>query len=149
MSFKNILCAIDFSDCSRKAMQAAVDMARESGASLTLVHVWHVPALGVVGQAPLPPDMTAAIVADASSGLAAWKREAEARGAARISTVLAGGIPWHEIVELLRRKPEYDVVVMGTHGRSGLKHVLLGSVAEKVVRHAPCPVLVIRERAAT
>jgi nucleotide-binding universal stress UspA family protein len=144
MSFKQILCAIDFSDSSRQAMRAAVELARDSGASLTLFHVWHVPALFVFGQAPLPPDITADIVADATRGLAQWKSEAEKLGAKRISTRLAGGIPWHEIVEALKRNREYDLVVMGTDGRTGLKHSLLGSVAEKVVRHAPCPVLVVR-----
>lgn len=146
MSFKQILCPVDFSDCSRQAMRVAVDLARESGASLTLFHAWHVPALLVFGQAPLPPDITSDIVADAGRGLAKWKSEAEGLGAKRISTSLAGGIPWHEIVEVLKRNPEYDLVVMGTHGRTGLKHSLLGSVAEKVARHAPCPVLVVRQR---
>ena len=48
----------------------------------------------------------------------------------------------------LSSDPSYDLAVIGTHGRTGLKHVLLGSVAERVVRHAPCPVLVVRTRAA-
>ena len=50
------------------------------------------------------------------------------------------------LVTALRNDPAYDLAVVGTHGRTGLKHVLLGSVAEKVVRHAPCAVLVVRER---
>ena len=52
-------------------------------------------------------------------------------------------MPWDETVKLLGRD-NYDLVVLGTHGRTGLKHVLLGSVAEKVVRHAPCAALVVR-----
>jgi nucleotide-binding universal stress UspA family protein len=82
----------------------------------------------------------------AENDLARWKGEAEQLGARRVSTVLATGAPWHEIVEIARRDPAIDLIVMGTHGYTGLKHVLMGSVAEKVVRHAPCPVLAARAR---
>ena len=60
--------------------------------------------------------------------------------------MFATGTPWNETVAIAKRDPSIDLIVMGTHGRTGLKHALLGSVAEKVVRHAPCPVLVARDR---
>jgi nucleotide-binding universal stress UspA family protein len=60
-------------------------------------------------------------------------------------TVVRNGTPSMEIVELANTLPA-DIIIISTHGRSGLKHVLMGSVAEHVVRHAPCPVLVVRER---
>jgi nucleotide-binding universal stress UspA family protein len=63
-----------------------------------------------------------------------------------VSTTILTGTPWHEVVELLRKDESFDLVMVGTHGHTGLKHVLLGSVAERIVRHAPCPVLVVRTR---
>jgi nucleotide-binding universal stress UspA family protein len=56
-----------------------------------------------------------------------------------------GGVPWQEVVDAARES-DADLIIVATHGHTGLAHVLLGSVAERVVRHAPCPVLVVRER---
>jgi nucleotide-binding universal stress UspA family protein len=60
-----------------------------------------------------------------------------------VTPLVTRGQPFHEICEVAKGR-QVDVIVMGTHGRSGLSHVLLGSVAERVVRHAPCPVLMVR-----
>jgi nucleotide-binding universal stress UspA family protein len=59
-------------------------------------------------------------------------------------TLLVHGVPFHEIVDAAQRR-HADLIIMGTHGRTGLTHIFLGSVAEKVVRLAPCPVLVVRQ----
>jgi nucleotide-binding universal stress UspA family protein len=146
MTFRKILCPIDFSDCSRSAMLAAIELAKETGASLTLLHAWHFPAYAFAGEAPIPASLIQDVAADAERTLARWRDGARALGAERLSISLVEGVAWDRIVETLQRDPTYDLCVMGTHGRTGLKHVLLGSVAEKVVRHAPCPVLVIRPR---
>ena len=127
-------------------MRTAVQLARESGGSLTLLHVWHFPAYAFAAEAPIPDNLIQELAADAERTLVDWAREAMALGAARLSTSLVEGVPWDRIVSELGRDPAYDLAVLGTHGRTGLKHVLLGSVAEKVVRHAPCPVLVVRQR---
>jgi nucleotide-binding universal stress UspA family protein len=66
------------------------------------------------------------------------------RGVTDVGTRLAEGVAWHEIVETARSE-ECDLIVVGTHGRSGIGHVLMGSVAEKVVRKAGCPVLAVRK----
>ncbi len=146
MTFQKILCPIDFSECSKSAMRTAVQLARESGAPLTLLHVWHFPAYAFAPDAPIPVNLIQELAADAECSLVEWGRDAKALGAERVSTLLVEGVPWDRIVDTLGRDPSYDLAVMGTHGRTGLKHVLLGSVAEKVVRHAPCPVLVVRQR---
>ncbi len=145
MSFHKILCPIDFSDCSRAAMRTAIELAKESGASVTLLHAWHFPAYAFA-EAPVPASVIQEIADEAKRKLLQWTRDAEKLGAARLSSQVAEGVPWDQIVRTLEREPSYDLVVMGTHGRTGLKHVLVGSVAEQVVRHAPCPVLVVRSR---
>ena len=146
MSFQKILCPVDFSDSSREAMRVAVDLARQTGASLALLHAWNFPAYLFAGEAPIPVNLAQDLAADAERGLEQWRSDARALGAERLSVFLVEGIPWDRIVDMLQSEPSYDLCVMGTHGRTGLKHVLLGSVAEKVVRHAPCPVLVVRAR---
>jgi nucleotide-binding universal stress UspA family protein len=143
MIFKKILCPLDFSACSKNAMNVAVRLAVESHAELVLVHAWHLQALAFAGETPIPSDAVDAMARDAERELAKAKAEATKLGADRVTTQILMGAPWDQIVELAR-KEAVDLVVMGTHGRTGLKHVLLGSVAEKVVRHAPCSVLVVR-----
>lgn len=144
MNLRKILCPVDFSACSREAMRTAIELAGPE-TELVLIHVWQAPY--VYG-----PDTTVAATffaesrALAEEELAAARSEAEQRGPRRVSSVLASGTPWHEIVDAARRDPAIDLIVIGTHGRTGLGHVILGSVAEKVVRHAPVPVLVVRER---
>lgn len=145
MTFKRILCAIDFSEPSHEAMMVAASMAVDVGAKLALVHVWQAPFLAQVG-AMVTDEMLAKLTEAAASSLAAAKLEVEGAGVSNVDTKLLAGAPWDRIVDELTSDPSYDLVVMGTQGRTGLKRVLLGSVAENVVRHAPCAVLVIRRR---
>jgi universal stress protein A len=72
-----------------------------------------------------------------------WIAEAHALGATNVDAIFLAGNPADEIIELLHKDPSFDLVVVGTHGRTGLAHVLLGSVAEKIVRRSPCAVLAI------
>jgi nucleotide-binding universal stress UspA family protein len=139
MSFRKILCPTDFSEGSRQALRLAIDKLG-ADAHLVLAHVWQPPYV-YGADAGIPGSVFLETKTLAENALARWKSEAERLGAQRVSTVLATGSPWHEIVELARRDHAIDLIVMGTHGYTGLKHLLLGSVAEQVVRHAPCPVL--------
>jgi nucleotide-binding universal stress UspA family protein len=82
----------------------------------------------------------------AEAHLVAWKGEAEALGAGTVATAKSVGEPASEIAEVARRGG-FDLVVVGTHGRTGLRHALLGSVAERVVRKVACPVLTVRPEA--
>jgi nucleotide-binding universal stress UspA family protein len=143
MSFKKILCPIDFSTGSRHAMSVAVRLAREADAELVLVHAWYVPAAMFPAEEPLPPQLLQRLNDDAQQGLDAAVRDAAALGAKRLTSKLLHGVPWSTIVETLH-DPAFDLVVIGVNGRTGLARFLLGSVAEKVVRHAPCPVLTVR-----
>jgi universal stress protein A len=142
-TFKNILCAVDFSACSRDALAVASDLAARSGASLTLVHVWE-PPMYISSEMPASGDLVRMIVDDADRAMAEYVATAKAVGVQVVRSQIINGIAWNEIVKFVEANPALDLVVMGTHGRTGLKHVLVGSVAEKVVRHARCAVLVIR-----
>jgi nucleotide-binding universal stress UspA family protein len=143
MSFHKILCPIDFSAGSQHAMRVAVRLAEESSAELALVHVWYVPASVYPSEFPLPAQLLQRMSDDAQRGLDAAVAEAGALGARRVSGKLLTGVPWHRLADELA-EPAFDLAVIGTHGRTGLARILLGSVAEKVVRHAPCSVLVAR-----
>jgi len=147
-TFKNILCPVDFSDSSRHALTVATELARSSNAALTLAHIWQPPLplyVTPVGtpDAAVSGELIQAMVDDAERSLADWEATARAAGVASLQSKMLSGVPWDEIVKLALDS-HADLVVMGTHGRTGLTHVLIGSVAEKVVRHAPCAVLVVR-----
>ena len=144
MKVRRILCAVDFSDPSHEALHYGSDLARLFDAELLLFHVYHVPGYGMPeGSLVLPgPETMARLFARIDERLAGWKNEALERGAPRVTVATAQGSAWHEIVE--RAKDGCQLVVVGTHGHTGLRHVLLGSVADRVVRHAPCPVLTVR-----
>jgi nucleotide-binding universal stress UspA family protein len=144
-----VCCAIDFSEPSVDTLREAARLARRDGAGLTLVHVFAppqtvAPELGTL----MPEQLEAAIRAELAPRLAAAKAEAEAAApGVPVDTVLLAGRPAHEIVALAEARG-IDLVVVGTHGRTGLRRAVLGSVAEHVVRSAPCPVLVFRRHEA-
>jgi nucleotide-binding universal stress UspA family protein len=142
MIFRKILCPIDFSPGSRRAMQAAIRLANESGAELVLVHAWHLPPILYLEHL-VPGDAIQQMSDDATRMLDAALAEARDLVTARVTAKLLTGVPWMSIVEATE-DPAIDLVVIGTHGRTGLSRVLVGSVAEKVIRHAPCSVMAIR-----
>lgn len=141
--WKKIICAVDFSEGSRVALRIAARQAADSGAELIVTHVWAPPVYFLGETVGLPAGILVDLVATAERELAAWKTEAEGYGARRVTSQFLTGAPWAEIAGAATRDPNVDLVVVGTHGRTGLKHALLGSVAEKIVRHAACPVLVV------
>lgn len=144
LKLKRILVPIDFSDCSKKALQYALPLAKEHSAALTLLYVvppaYGVAEYGVVDYAHLESSMI-------ESGKAELAKLVEeiVRGEVAAEALSRVGSPGLEIISAARDLPA-DLIIIGTHGRTGLKHVLLGSVAEQVVQRAPCPVLVVRER---
>ena len=143
MSFKKIFVAVDFSAQAREALRVASDMAVAGHAELTLVHVWQHDHAFEPSLAGPPGTIYDDILERIQQDLDDWKRRAEEMGVSHVRTAVIRGQAWKEIVELLRGDRTYDLVVLGTHGRTGLSHALLGSVAEKIVRHAPCPALVV------
>lgn len=146
MTFQKILCAVDFSDPSREALRAAAGIARSSHATMVLVHVWQPPLWTTEYGIQLPNDALLEARSSEQSQLAAWQAEAHQLGAPDVVTKLARGVPWDQIVAAARDDKAIDLIVIGTHGRTGLRRALIGSVAERVVRHAPCTVMVVGSR---
>ena len=144
MAFKKILCPVDYSDGSREAMHVAVELARKEQAVLVLVHVWERPIWLTGYERQLPSDVMAELFAAEETNLAAWKIDARKLGAPEVRTRFLEGAPWDQIVSAAREDPAIGLIVMGTHGRTGIQRALIGSVAERVVRHAPCAVMVVR-----
>jgi len=142
MRINKILCAVDFSSGSEQAMAAAVRLATEHDGELVLLHAWNVPAV-LAGEYAYPTDILTQIAEDAQRGLSAAVAEATKRGLKRVTAKLVHGLPWQQIVDAAKVDPAIDLIVTGSRGRTGIGRVLLGSVAELVVRHAPCPVLTV------
>jgi nucleotide-binding universal stress UspA family protein len=143
--WKRICCPIDFSDASRAAMEVAGDLARRFGADLVLLHAYPIPGYTFPdGSVVASPKMMQDLAEQAQRHLEAWREDAErVVGAARVTTEKAVGEPASEIVSFAQSRG-VDLLVLGTHGRTGLEHALMGSVAERVVRKARCPVLTVR-----
>lgn len=142
--FQRILVAVDFSEESWRALACAAELAARFDASLTLVHVVE-PHFG-------PPDTDVTALTGPGSDTeehAEAKLELNALGEQMlgpcrvVETVVRAGLAFFEITEAAKALGA-DLIVIGTHGYTGIKRALIGSTAEKVVRHAPCPVLVAR-----
>ena len=146
-----ILVPVDFSAHSEQAFAYAAMLARRFGASLELLHVVEDPfvsgAWGSDGFDPYIPDLIDRQVADARRRLREMKEIRAADGDA-VEPVVLIGTPAKTIVDHAAAGT-FDLIVMGTHGRKGLAHALMGSVAERVVRTAPCPVVTVRHPAAS
>ena len=141
MTFERILVPTDFSETAGRALEYGRDLAKVFGAALHVLNV-------------IPDPMTQPWAGEASGIvipdlLKTWQAEAERR----LSELKPAEVPaeratrvGHAFVEIVRYAKEHDIdlIVMGTHGRGAVAHMLLGSVAEKVVRKAPCPVLTVR-----
>jgi nucleotide-binding universal stress UspA family protein len=150
LTIRNILVPIDFSKMSIQAVKFASRLAQRFGASIHLAHVHDVDyAAGFVAPAaPIAPFSFMQYVQDAEeSVLKALKAAARKCGVSSASChVLTGAPPFDEICRLAQEIPA-DLIVMPTHGRTGLKHVFLGSTAERIVQHSSCPILVTRGNA--
>ncbi|HEU4579479.1 MAG TPA: universal stress protein [Polyangiaceae bacterium] len=145
--FRKILVPVDFSTHSARAVEVAAELARRYEGSLHLVHVFDplaypLPDGYVMFTRPQLDEMFACFDAE----LGKYKQAAQEAGTPRVQTLIRQGPCAAEICDFAR-EGAFDLIVMGTHGRRGLNHVLLGSVAEQVLRIAPCPVLTLRAEA--
>jgi universal stress protein A len=148
MQIRQILAPTDFSECSKQAVACAYEFAQAFGAKLVLLHV--------IEELPsyigfIPPGGAAMLIKDLERqghlDLARVLPEADA-AEVEVTRQVVVGSPSHEIVKVAAAE-KVDLIVIATHGRTGLSHLVMGSVAERVVRTAPCPVMTVRPMAVT
>jgi universal stress protein A len=139
--FRTVLCGTDFSEASYRAVDYGLRFARNAEGTLIVAHVIHVPAGDLLGEKAYTLNF----------------QEAEARVQALLQELFANqldgypkcelrvevGDPAEQLLKLAGER-KVDLIITATHGRSGLAHLVMGSVAEKIIRHAPCPVFVVR-----
>jgi nucleotide-binding universal stress UspA family protein len=146
MTIQRILVAHDFSDTAEKALDVALDLAGRLQARVTIVHAYEAPTFVFPESVVATADLLGQMRGAAEDALASVAERAKGRGV-QVETVVRPGVAWHEI-DMAAKDLRCDLVVMGTHGRRGLSRALLGSVAEKVVRTASCPVLTVPQASA-
>ncbi len=142
IDLKKILVAVDFSKESTLAAKFAVSFAQEFGAKLYVLHVITPMHAGTMVEVPNFDKYQRQYIEKAEEDLK-QVIPAKIKEMIEVEEVIETGHPYHVIVEKAKDL-DVDVIVLATQGRTGLAHILLGSVAEKVVRHAPCPVFAIR-----
>lgn len=140
--WKKLLCGIDFTDPSRRALDEAARLADALDAALTLVHVFEPPATSGRDPFVAAPGVWEPTLAELEARLRGWAKEASPTRP--VGLELRTGAAADELTALAA-EGAFDAIVVGTHGRAGLSHMMIGSVAEHVIRRAPCPVVVVRK----
>lgn len=142
--FESILVPVDFSPQSDRAAEVALEVATAIGAEIHLLHVYGIP-VGIAGPGIYDTALPVTVMTDLRDSAAKALEERVARlgaGGVKVSGLVREGVPAQSIVEVAEELGA-GLIVMGTRGLSGLKHVLLGSVAERTIRQAACPVLTV------
>jgi nucleotide-binding universal stress UspA family protein len=148
--YKVLLVAIDFSEHSKRTLEYATHIAARENATIWLLHVFRIPDYAVTQYGRRPHDcdelrwQAESAEQEAQENLQAVEKEMLSRGI-KAKAYFRVGHPLEEIV-LMANDPEVDLVIIGSKGCSAIKRLLLGSTAERVVEHARCPVLVVKDR---
>jgi nucleotide-binding universal stress UspA family protein len=144
MTGQHFLVPIDFSSYAEQALDYAIALATKLQARVTLLHVIQPPLMAGADMGVWPsPTFLEELEAAVTSDMEGYLARVTAAGLEG-EIVVVHGVPFQEILHAAKER-QVHLIIMGTHGRTGLTHVLLGSVAEKVVRLAPCPVLIARQ----
>jgi universal stress protein A len=143
IEIKSILCPVDFSAGSSHATDYASGLAEKLGAKVHVLHVYALPVLGSADAAKmLGPEVIAQMGDEAARSTNMVVESLRASGV-EAEPHIGDGAPYAEIIRFAQAL-DVDLIVMGTHGRTGMSHLLIGSVAEKVCRLSPIPVLTVR-----
>jgi len=149
MDVRSILVPVDYSECSAKAVTLAAELASKFGAPLDLVHVWDRPAYvsdaTKVGHGDTARSLVDLICENAREEMERFTAKLQLAPGVTLTKRLLAGNPAAVVLQELG-EGRHDLLVIGTHGRTGLSHLLLGSVAEKLVRLSPVPVLTVPQR---
>ncbi len=146
LQIRHLLVAHDFSETAQHALSLALDLAESLGAKVTVMHAFELPVYGFPEGPAMTSDFAGEIERAARVALQGVVARARRKGV-EMDAVLRQGAAWSEIDEVAKESG-VDIIVIGTRGRRGIARALLGSVAEKVVRTAPCPVLTVHGPAA-
>ncbi|MDD3847123.1 MAG: universal stress protein [Syntrophorhabdaceae bacterium] len=143
--FKKILCPVDFSKYTKDVVAYAIDIAKKYGAELHLLHV--IPNLTYFTpyESFLTPENLVAVEKNIQDEVDKEFAGVLSHAHGDIRKVVRTGVAFVEIIDYAKTEG-VDLIVMGTHGRGGIEHILIGNVAEKVVRKSPCPVMTIRPK---
>ena len=140
---RNILVPVDFSEHAKTVLEWAAHLAEEHAARVLLLHVYHLPVeFQQLEGAYLPPDFWANVKNEAEQQLGLYVEQLRGAGL-EVDSLVREGYPATVIIDEAASQ-KVDLIVIGTHGHTGLKHMLLGSIAERVVQKAPCPVLTVK-----
>ena len=140
-----ILCPVDFSETSKRAFEYALALAAQLGAEVDVIHVFQLPAYTMPeGGFEFTLDFETELANQLQQQLDGFVKQ-PAEPSVKVTTALCEGVPYVEIA-LAAKERKADLIVIGTHGRTGLAHLLIGSVAERVVRTSEVPVLSVRSR---
>jgi len=142
LPWRRILVPIDFSENSLRALDVAVPLARDCGANLLLVSAVEPASYAAGLETMLLTTPGATLLRNTKAALLKLARRSVPSGVS--ANILAARGRAHDVIPRVAKQKHIDLIVLTTHGRTGLERVLLGSTAERVVRHAPCPVFVVR-----
>ena len=144
LHLQHVLVPMDFSTVAEKALDYAMPFAEQFGAKITVLHIVELPTPSV-DFVICDLDREGYQKAAQQQLDSLTRKRISATGPETIATAIRSGLPWFEICKAAKEL-DAGLIILTTHGHTGLKRVLLGSTAERVVRHAPCPVLVVREK---
>jgi nucleotide-binding universal stress UspA family protein len=145
IQIRNIVVPVDFSEEARAAVARAIMLARLEGASVHLVHAMQIPLVATPYEISLPTDLWEGVQMAVERRLEAARRAIEAEGVATVTAQVTKSDNPFRTIDAVVREYAADLIVMGTHGYSGLRHAFHRSVAERTVRDLDCPVLVVKE----
>jgi universal stress protein A len=149
IKLREILCPFDFSETAQEALKYAIHlMSKDDNATLYLTHVVDSRVFDYGGPGYEHEPSASMVTLDQSTREQLEKKllaEVPDEIQNRVETIILFGVPFLEIIMTAKDK-NIDLIVIGTHGRTGIAHMLIGSVAEKVVRKAPCPVLTVKSK---
>jgi nucleotide-binding universal stress UspA family protein len=142
INIRKILCPIDFSQHAELVVEWAIHLAQEHDSEVLLLHAYHLPVeFQQLEGAYLPADFWDSVKQEAERSLAIYAERARTASVS-VREIVREGYP-ASVIQEEAREENADMIVMGSRGLSGLKHLLLGSIAERVVQKAPCPVLTL------
>lgn len=138
--YRRILLPVDGSESAQKAMKTGLELAKMLGAEVTAISVVDMTSFSQTAQGYMLPDLYVYADKAAEASVKEVIQAGESMGV-NVKGIVSRGSPAEDIID---RSGEHDLIIMGTHGRSGVSHALIGSVAERVVRFASCPVMVVK-----